>query len=104
MLIIHAVLDSDTYIPFAMAVFGIGVSATLMIWLDSAIPFDLVPSALLRARPRSPVTRASVTRARANHVTSFVPWLSALGATSPIRLPPPVGTGDQVEPGTIKVG
>ncbi len=83
----------------AMAVFGIGVSATLMIWLDSAIPFDLVRSALLRARPRSPFTRA-----RANHVTSFVPWLSALGATSPIRLPPPVGTGDQVEPGTIKVG
>jgi len=99
MLIIHAVLDSDTYIPFAMAVFGIGVSATLMIWLDSAIPFDRVPSALLRARPRSPVTRA-----RGNYVTSFASWLGALGATSPIRLPPPVGTGDQVEPGTIKVG
>ena len=99
MLIIHAVLDSDTYIPFAMAVFGIGVSATLMIWLDSAIPFDLVPSALLRARPRSPATRA-----RGNYVTSFVPWLSALGVTSTNSLPPSVRTGDQVEPGTIKVG
>ena len=65
-----------------------------MIWLDSAIPFDRVPSALLRARPRSPVTRA-----RGNYVTSFASWLSPLGATSPKRLPPPMRTGDQVELG-----